>query len=221
MIKLTVDGKQLEVEEGTSLLQACLDNEIFVPNLCFLKEMDHPPGSCRMCFVELEGVAKPITSCNTKVKEGMVVRTDAEPVRLLQRTIFQLLFSAHHMECKNCLSRKGCQLQKLAKFLGVKLKARKPEELGRDLSIQPEHPYFDLLPARCILCHKCLYVCTKKNGYSVLSVTNKGINSVVTCGSESDPETLPCKDCKDCVEICPVSAILPKKEQAEESPASA
>lgn len=214
MIKLTVDGKQVEAEEGKSVLHACLANGIFIPNLCFLEEMTDPPGSCRMCFVEIEGEEKPVTSCKVPVREGMVVKTDTEAVRALQRNVFNLLFSAHYMECKNCLSRKSCELQKIAKFLGIRLKAKKLDELGRDLSIQPTHPCFDLLPARCILCHKCLYVC-KKAGHSILAVDRKAFDStIVFCAEDQDPEKIPCPDCGECVKICPVSAIVPKKEEA-------
>lgn len=220
MIKLTVDGKQIEAQEGTSLLQACLDNDIFIPNLCYLKEMEHPPTSCRMCFVQIEGQSKPVTSCNRKVEEGMVVRTDTEQVRQLQQNVFQLLFSAHHMDCKNCLSRKGCQLQKIAKFLGIKLKARKPEDLGRDLTVKPTHPCFDLLPTRCILCHKCLYVCDEK-GYSILKVEKNGINTVIAYCGDEDPARIPCPTCGACVEICPVSAIVPRKEEPAAAAAGA
>ena len=93
MIKLTIDNKEIKAEEGITLLQACLDNEIYVPNLCFLKEMGDPPASCRICFVEIKGEDKPVTSCTEKVNDGMVVKTDTPLVRRLQRTAFQLLLS--------------------------------------------------------------------------------------------------------------------------------
>jgi NADH dehydrogenase/NADH:ubiquinone oxidoreductase subunit G len=221
MIKLNVDGKQIEVGEGQSLLQACLDNGIFIPNLCFLKEMEDPPAACRLCFVEIEGEEKPVTSCKVTVREGMVVKTDSEKVKEMQRTVFQLLFSAHHMDCKNCLSRKTCQLQRIAKHLGVKLKAKKLTELGRDLSIQPIHPCFELLPARCILCQKCLYVCEKHHEKPLLKVFRKGFDTVIGYSGEGDASNLPCHECRACVEICPVSAILPKSDQQKELSATA
>lgn len=217
MIKLTVDGKVIEAEGGKSLLQVCLDNGIYIPNLCFLEEMANPPASCRLCFVEIEGESRPVTSCKVRVEEGMVVRTDTEPVRELQRAVFNLLFSAHHMDCKNCLSRKTCQLQRIAKFLGIRLKARKLEELGRDLTLQPEHPFFELLPARCILCHKCLYVCRQRNESPVLTIVRRGFDSAIGCYEGIDSENLPCGECGACVEVCPVSAIVPKKEDLKEA----
>lgn len=217
MIKLIVDGKQIEAAEGTTVLQACLDNEIYIPNLCYLKEMTNPPTACRLCFVEVEGQKKPVTSCNLKVREGLNVKTDTETVRKMQRTVFQLLFSAHHMDCKNCGSRKGCQLQKIAKFLGIRLKARKLEELGRDLSVKPQHPHLDINPARCILCHRCLYVCQQKQGSSVLTVERKAFDTAIGCIAHDDPATLPCAECKACVDICPVSAITAKVDAVVEA----
>lgn len=220
MITITVDGKAVQAEEGASLLQTCLDNDIYVPNLCFLKEMTNPPAACRMCFVEIDGESQPVTSCDKKVVEGMAVRTDTDRVRRMQRTIFNLLFSAHHMDCKNCASRKGCQLQRIAKFLGVKLKARKLEELGRDLSQVPAHPCFELNPARCILCYKCLFVCNQK-GHDLLTVNRKGFDTAVGYKGKGDEAGLPCPECGACVDICPVSAITPKKEEPKEASASA
>ena len=113
MVKITVDEKQIEAQEGKSLLQACLENGIYIPNLCFLKDMENPTGSCRLCFVEIEGEEKLHTSCNTKVTEGMVVRTDTPGVRQIQKVVFQLLFSAHHMDCGHCLSKGKCDRREI------------------------------------------------------------------------------------------------------------
>ena len=76
MPKIRVDGKEIETKQGTTLLQACLDNDIYIPNLCFLESMEDPSASCRMCFVEIEGEKQPITSCTVNVKDDMVVKTD-------------------------------------------------------------------------------------------------------------------------------------------------
>jgi len=87
MVKLVVDNKEIETEEGNNVLQACLDNDIYIPNLCYLKEMDNPPGSCRLCFVEIVGYSRPVTSCTENVKEGMVVTTNTEPVSYTHLTL--------------------------------------------------------------------------------------------------------------------------------------
>lgn len=209
MVSIVVDGKTIEAEEGRSLLQVCLENGIYIPNLCYLKEMEEPTGSCRMCIVEIEGLEKPAVSCKTKVQAGMVVRTDTPRIRQLQRIDFQMLMTGHHMECKNCLSKRKCELQKIAKLLGVKLKDTKFEEVERlDLAVL-KHPVFDLLPARCILCRKCLFVCAQSNEEPLLRLSRKGFQFVIEAACDDDPEKLPCKYCMACVKACPVSAIVP------------
>ncbi len=209
MVSLVVDGKSIQAEEGRNLLQVCLENDIYIPNLCYLEEMENPTGSCRLCLVEIEGVPRPITSCRHRVQEGMVVRTDTRVVRQLQRIDFQMLMAAHHMDCKNCLSKRRCELHKIAKLLGVKLKDTKFEQLERLNLALIRHPDFDLLPARCILCRKCLYVCGQKNPEPILKLSKKGFQYVIELAPEADPEKLPCKECQACVAVCPVSAIVP------------
>jgi len=110
MAKLIVDGREIEAQQGANLLQACLDNDIYIPNLCYLKEMQDPPSSCRLCFVEIEGYRQPVTACRVEIREGMVVKTDTEHVRRLQRTAFELLLSVHHVDCKNCPANRRCEL---------------------------------------------------------------------------------------------------------------
>jgi len=211
MIDLTVDGRRIEAAKGATVLQACLENGIYIPNLCYIEGMENPPGACRLCFVEVEGQCKLAASCKIGVKQGMVVRTGTEPVRKMQRTVFQLLLSAHCMDCRTCPSRKKCPLQHIARFLGVHPKVRKMEEIWRDHTVKQAHPCFDLLPARCILCLKCLYVCRKKNGSPILAVVNKGFDTAIGSLIQGPPESLPCRGCMACVEICPVSAIVPKE----------
>ena len=94
MIKLTVDNKGIQAKKGTTLLQACLENDIYIPNLCYHQEMKEPPASCRLCFVEMDGEGKPIASCTLQVRAGMVIRTDTPVVRRLQRAALQFLLSA-------------------------------------------------------------------------------------------------------------------------------
>lgn len=217
MVSIVVDGKQIQAEEGSSLLQVCLENDIYIPNLCYLQEMENPTGSCRLCLVEIEGEFKPRTSCRVKVWDGMVVKTDTPKVRQLQRIDFQLLMTAHHMDCKNCLSKRRCELQKIGKLLGVKLKDAEFDKLDRPNLAVIKHPCFDLVPSRCILCRKCLFVCGQKNPEPILKLARKGFEHVIElASSEDDPEKLPCKDCQACVKVCPVSAIVPVPTNQEQ-----
>jgi NADH dehydrogenase/NADH:ubiquinone oxidoreductase subunit G len=215
MVKITVDGKQIEAKAGKSVLQACLENGIYVPNLCFMKGMDEPTGSCRLCFVEIEGQEKLSPSCKTKVAPGMVVKTDTAPVRQIQKVVFGLLFSAHHMACKACAVKKSCELQKIAKFLGVRLKANKDMASKCEIATKLSHPSLDLLPAKCILCRKCLYVCKDRNEKAVLTLVKNANGADPAIGFAGEPgQPIPCGECRACVEVCPVSAIVPKESNA-------
>ena len=100
MIKLLVDDRVVKTAKPKTVLQVCLENGIFIPNLCFIKARKYPHASCRLCFVEIQGIDRPVTSCTETVREGLVVKTDTEPVRRLQRTAFKLLLSAHHRDPK-------------------------------------------------------------------------------------------------------------------------
>jgi NADH dehydrogenase/NADH:ubiquinone oxidoreductase subunit G len=211
MLRFIVDNREIETDDGVSLLQACLDNEIYIPNLCYLKEMDNPPGSCRLCLVEIDGYNQPITSCTVTVKEGMVVRTDTEHVRRLQRTAFELLLSVHHVDCKKCPANRKCELQRIAKFLHFGLKLKRLDQLERETTVEQDHPCLEYVPTRCVLCGKCVFVCQKKNGQAMLSFAKRGLDTIISFFGEEDKATATCKECYACAEICPVEALMIKK----------
>ncbi len=204
-IKIKIDEKEVDAAEGSNLLSTCLDNDIYVPNLCHVKDMEFPSVSCRLCFVEIEGAKDPVSSCSIKVKEGMVVRTDTERVRNLQRSAFKLLLSTHFVDCKNCPANKNCEIQKLAGFLKVGLKNDEYENKLKTPDVDLSHPLISYYPNRCVLCGRCVYVCFQK-GHSLLSFAGRGLNTVISLYGQE--ENTACKSCGACVEICPVKALL-------------
>ncbi len=203
-IKITVDNTTIETFEGANLLKTCLENDIYIPNLCYLNDMETPQVSCRLCFVEIEGLGNPVSSCAVKVKEGMVVRTDTEKVRSLQRTGLKLLLSTHLVECRNCPANKRCEIQKLAGFLKVGLKDSAFEKKLKENDADKLHPLIHYYPNRCILCGRCVYVCEKKK-HSILSFAKRGIDTVITLYGQE--ESLACESCIACIEVCPVMAL--------------
>lgn len=211
-VKILVDNKTIEVEEGTNLLQACLDNNIYIPNLCYLNGMDNPPASCRMCFVEIEGEQKPVASCTVHVKEGMVVKTETPDVRQLQRTALKLLLSMHHVDCAHCPANKKCELQRIAKYLKVGLKPKNLELFLREPEIYDEHPILNYYPNRCVLCGKCIHACKTRNEKPFLAFAKRGFDTVITFYGEktSNDIQIPCENCLACIEICPVGAFTLK-----------
>lgn len=214
MIELTVDGKSVTIEEGKNLLQGCLENDIYIPHLCFLEGMTNPPASCRLCFVEIGDVGRPVTACKVKPEPGMVVKTDTAAVRRLQQSALRLLLSVHDVDCRHCPANKRCELQKMAKFLGVRLKPRRLEHLDREQPMPQEHPLFEFNLHRCVLCGKCVAVCQEQTGHALLTFAKRGFDTVITAFDERDRSELPCGNCLACVEVCPVSAIF-LKDSAE------
>ena len=213
MAKFIVDNKTVEADEGTTLLRACLENDIYIPNLCWLKGMTDAPVSCRLCFVEIEGEEQLTSSCKIKVRDDMVVRTDTPAVRRLQKTAFQLLMSAHEINCKVCPANKKCELQKIARFLKTGLKPKHLEPHLKEVSASmPPHPCLDLHVNRCVLCGRCIYTCIQKQGQSQLTFAKRGIDTIISFYGASDALSATCLECLACVAICPVGAITLKRD---------
>lgn len=217
MVRIFVDDKEIFVDEKKSLLQGCLDNDIYIPNLCFLEDMDDPPGSCRMCFVEIEGMSQPVISCKIEPKADMVVRTATEEVIRLQRTSLRLLLSIHEAKCKACPSNKKCILQQLVRRLGVRIRPRRYDHLTRSVVEDSPHPFLKIVHSRCILCGRCIHECRKQNGNALLTFARRGIDTIVTTYGEEEEMWLTCDPCLACIEACPVSAILLKDALSEET----
>ncbi|HAY39965.1 MAG TPA: (4Fe-4S)-binding protein [Desulfobacteraceae bacterium] len=211
MLKLLVDNQEIETREGKTLLQACLDNQIYIPNLCYLENVERPSASCRMCFVEIEGIKQPVPSCTVQVRDEMVVKTDTPGVRQLQRTALRLLLSVHDVDCKNCHANKNCELQNIAKFLKVGLKPKRLERYLKETQIDETHPFLNHYPNRCVLCGKCVHICRGKHGQSVLTFAKRGFDTVISTYSVTDVSSLACSDCGSCVKACPVGALALKE----------
>ena len=207
-VRIIIDGEEIEAAEGDNLLRVCLENDIYIPNLCYMRGMDTPPVSCRLCFVEVEGQDGPVSSCRVKVSGGMVVFTDTDKVRRLQRTALRFLLSTHRVECAICPANKNCEIQKLAKFLKVGLKSEDYNKYLKEVDVDDTHPELNYYPNRCVLCGRCVYVCGQKNN-SILSFAKRGLDTVITFYGQND--NLACDTCEECVEVCPVKALTLKE----------
>jgi bidirectional [NiFe] hydrogenase diaphorase subunit len=213
MIKLVVDGKDLEVEEGSVLLDVCLDRGIYIPHLCHLRGTEEHPASCRLCFVSIEGMGAPVPSCTVTVRQGMVVRTDTPEVRALQIDALRLLLSVHDVDCAHCTANKKCSLQNMAKSLRVGLRPKGLETYLKEPSLVQDHPLLDYYPNRCVLCARCIRVCRTRNGLPRMTFAKRGFDTVVSFFGAKEPSS--CEDCLACAEICPVGALtLRKKSEA-------
>lgn len=215
MARLLVDDREIDADEGSNLLLTCLENDIYIPNLCYLEGLEFSPASCRLCFVEIEGIQRPVTSCTTKVKEGMVVKTDSPAVRRLQRSALRLLLSDHNVDCGSCPSNKKCPLQKMAAFLKVGLKPKNMEHHIKGGGSDEQHPVIEYVPTRCLLCGRCIHACRMAQGKSFLAFAGRGLNTVVSFYGEGEVTDLPCAGCLECIKACPVSALISKRNSGE------
>ncbi len=213
MIKLYIDNWEIHAEEGISLLQAALDSEIYIPNLCWVKELPNPPASCRLCFVEIKGFDRPVTACTTIVENDMEVWTDTETIRELQRTGLKLLLSNHHVDCGHCPANKQCELQNLAKFLKVKLKPKEFPPYEPTGIIDTSHPVLDYNRDRCVLCGRCVNTCRDKNGQPLFTFTGRGSDTVVTPLLPPKGQAVDEAACQACIEVCPTGALTLKQSE--------
>jgi len=208
-VTLTIDGIPIRAPEGEKLLWAALDNGIYIPNLCAIREADLPFGACRLCFVEIEGRKAPVTACSEPVAEGIVVHTDTPRVNRLRRTAFELLVSHHTVDCRNCAKNRNCELQNISSKLHLKLKSQRLRKIPRELPIDSSHPLFVYDPNKCVLCGKCIWVCHEK-GTGAIDFAFRGIDTMVSTFDKVPLAESKCDSCLECVKICPVGSLVLK-----------
>jgi len=208
-VSLTIDGKKITALEGENLLWAALDNGIYIPNLCALRDKSEPTAGCRLCFVEVEGYSQPVTACTEPVSEGMVVNTKGSMALRLAHTAFELLMASHPVDCAHCPANRSCELQKIAVQLRVKLKTKRFKKLVRDLPIDDSHPQFTYNPNKCVLCGRCVWVCRERH-IGAFGFAHRGFERVVTTFGDEPMAESQCQDCTECVIVCPTGALVLK-----------
>ena len=210
LVTLLVDGHEVTVPEGTSIMRASMEAGIKIPKLCATDTLNSF-GSCRMCLVEIEGRNGTPASCTTPVAPGMKVHTSSDKVRQLRRGVMELYISDHPLDCLTCSANGNCELQDTAGEVGLR-QVRYGQEGANHLDAPTDasNPYFDFDASKCIVCSRCVRACEEVQGTFALTVEGRGFASKIAAGMNEPFLTSECVSCGACVQACPTATLMEK-----------
>jgi formate dehydrogenase alpha subunit len=209
-IRLTIDGQTVAAPEGTSILDASLANDIYIPHLCHHPDLK-PVGACRLCGVSVDG-GRMVTSCTTPIREGMDVKTDNQEIYQARKIAMEMLIADHHMDCLACAAANDCGLLKDSAYLGIepgRLERLRPSTKG--LPIDTSNPFFLFDPNKCVVCGICVRTCDEIVGRGALGFISRGFKTVIGTNGNKPFFESTCESCGECVVRCPVGALAPKR----------
>jgi formate dehydrogenase major subunit len=221
LVTLEIDGREVTVPGGTSIMRAAMDAGMKVPRLCATDSLE-PFGSCRLCLVEIEGRKGMPASCTTPCEPGMKVRTQTKRLADVRRGVMELYISDHPLDCLTCGANGNCELQDMAGAVGLRevrygSGGKNHLEKGKDES----NPYFTFDASKCIVCSRCVRACEEIQGTFALTIDGRGFASSVSAGQDEGFLDSECVSCGACVQACPTATLLEKtvieKGQAEHS----
>ncbi|WP_293762852.1 formate dehydrogenase subunit alpha [uncultured Aquitalea sp.] len=209
-ITLNIDGRDISVPAGTSVMHAASLLDTPIPKLCATDSLE-PFGSCRMCLVEIDGHRGYPASCTTPVSPGMVVRTQSEALAALRRGVMELYISDHPLDCLTCSANGNCELQTVAGQVGLREVRYGFEGEGHLQETKDcSNPYFDYDPSKCIVCNRCVRACEEVQGTFALTIAGRGFESRVRAAGGPDFLGSECVSCGACVDACPTATLMEK-----------
>lgn len=210
LVTLAIDGVEVQVEDGASIMRAAMLAGIQIPKLCATDSLE-AFGSCRLCLVEIDGRAGTPASCTTPVAEGMRVRTQTEQLKGLRRGVMELYISDHPLDCLTCAANGDCELQDMAGAVGlrdVRYGYAGENHLGQ--AKDESNPYFTFDPSKCIVCSRCVRACAETQGTFALTIEGRGFDSKVSPGMSQSFMESECVSCGACVQACPTATLTEK-----------
>ena len=210
LVTLQVDGHEVTVPEGTSIMRASMLAGIKIPKLCATDTLNSF-GSCRMCLVEIEGRNGTPASCTTPVAPVMKVHTSSDNVRKLRRGVMELYISDHPLDCLTCSANGNCELQDTAGEVGLR-EVRYGQNGQNHLEAPTDYsnPYFNFDASKCIVCSRCVRACEEVQGTFALTVEGRGFASKIAAGMNEPFLTSECVSCGACVQACPTATLMEK-----------
>ena len=207
-VPVSIDGNNVVVDEGTSILRASVQAGIPIPKLCASDNLE-AFGSCRLCLVEVEGRGSLVASCTEPVRADMRVRTQTPQLERVRRGVMELYISDHPLDCLTCSANGDCELQDMAGAVGLR-EVRYTEGANHLLEeIDNSNPYFAFDPSKCIVCSRCVRACEEVQGTYALTIDGRSFASKVATSADNffDSE---CVSCGACVQTCPTATLMEK-----------
>ncbi|MEO7689666.1 MAG: formate dehydrogenase subunit alpha [Sphingomonas sp.] len=221
LVTLSIDGAEVRVPEGTSIMRAAALAGTGIPKLCATDSLE-AFGSCRVCLVEIEGRTGFPASCTTPVAPGMSVRTQTERLTQLRRGVMELYISDHPLDCLTCSANGDCELQDVAGAVGLRDVRYGYEGANHLEGCKDEsNPYFTFDPAKCIVCSRCVRACDEVQGTFALTVDGRGFASHIAASQDEEFLSSECVSCGACVQACPTSALIEKEVEKVGTPDTA
>ena len=212
-INMKINGHEVSVPAGSTILEAAQQVGITIPTLCYMKKINEI-GACRICVVEVKGAKTLVTACVYPVSEGMEVWTNSQKVLDARRTTLELILSNHNRSCLSCVRSGTCELQSLCRQYGVDNEnAYEGEKTPTEVDTSTDYLIRD--NSKCILCRRCVAVCRTTQGIGVIGAVNRGFRTEISTAYDMDLSKTSCVGCGQCVAVCPVGALR-EKDQIQE-----